>query len=90
MERQTLTVRRIERTAYVHFSDRSTLAFDFATDPTWRTPLIDPAARLQEAEVLLTIRSQHLDRAMTGMLVEDGGVGRWPPMHGTWKQESTT
>ncbi|NDC57938.1 MAG: hypothetical protein EBZ50_03720, partial [Alphaproteobacteria bacterium] len=59
-------------------------------DPTWRTPLTDPGARLAAAEGLLTWRAQHLDRTMTGMLVEDGGIGRWPPMDGTWKTERTS
>lgn len=89
MERQTLAVRRSEGAAYVHFGDGSTLAFDLTADPTWRTPLNDPGARIREAEALLTWRSQHLDRTLTGMLVEDGGVGRWPPMQGTWKQEES-
>lgn len=88
LERQCLAVRRSEDAAYVHFGDGSTLAFDLAADPTWRTPLLDPAARLAEAEALLTWRAQHLDRTMTGMLVEDGGVGRWPPMDEALKKEN--
>ena len=87
LERQNLAVRRSENAAFVHLGDGSTLAFDLAADPTWRTPLADPEIRLREAEALLTWRAQHLDRTMTGMLVEDGGIGRWPPMQGTWKAE---
>lgn len=89
LEHQNLSVHRSENAAYVHFGDGSTLAFDLAADPTWRTPLVDPAARLTQAEGLLNWRALHLDRTHTGMLVEDGGIGRWPPMYGTWKQEST-
>ena len=79
LERQTLAVRRTGSAAYVHFGDGSSLAFDLAADPTWRTPLLDPATRLNLAEGLLQWRAEHLDRTLTGMLVEDGGVGRWPP-----------
>jgi hypothetical protein len=28
---------------------------------------------------MLTWRSRHLDRTHTGLLVQDGGVGIWPP-----------
>ncbi|MFZ4602681.1 MAG: sulfatase-like hydrolase/transferase [Caulobacterales bacterium] len=90
LERQNLVVHRSETAAYVHFGDGASLAFDLAADPTWRTPLADPGARLAAAEGLLTWRAQHLDRTMTGMLVEDGGIGRWPPMDGTWKTERTS
>lgn len=79
LERQNLAVHRTEAAAYVHFGDGSSLAFDLAADPTWRTPLADPTARLTLAEGLLQWRAEHLDRTLTGMLVEDGGVGRWPP-----------
>jgi arylsulfatase A-like enzyme len=81
MERQTLAVIRTTEAAYVHFGDGSSLAFDLASDPTWRTPLTDPASRLRLAEAMLSWRSVHLDRTHTGMLVEDGGVGRWPPLN---------
>jgi len=86
LERQNLSVRRSAEAAYVHFGDGSSLAFDLAADPTWRTPLADPAARLREAEALLSWRAQHLDRTMTGMLLENGGIGRWPPMDGAWRE----
>lgn len=79
LERQTLAVLRTDAAAYVHFGDGSAIAFDLAADPTWRTPLTDPEARLRLAEEMLAWRAVHLDRTHTGMLVEDGGVGRWPP-----------
>lgn len=80
LERQSLAVLRTEDAAYVHFGDGSSLAFDCAADPTWRTPIDNPASRLALAEEMLSWRMEHLDRTMTGMLVEDGGIGRWPPL----------
>jgi arylsulfatase A-like enzyme len=79
LERQNLAVLRTSEAAYVHFGDGSSVAFDLLADPTWRTPLKDPRARLDLAEAMLTWRAQHLDRTLTGMLMENGGVGRWPP-----------
>lgn len=78
LERQSLAVRRTEDAAYVQFADGTWLAFDLAADPTWRTPLSDPARVLPHAQAMLTWRAQHADRTLTGMLVQDGGVGRWP------------
>jgi hypothetical protein len=78
LETMNLTVRRTREAAYVHFGDGSSLAFDLAADPTWRTALTDAAAVLAQAQGLLTWRAQHLDRTMTGFLVENGGIGRWP------------
>ena len=77
-------VLRTADAGYVHFSDGTWLCFDLAADPTWRTPLTDPARVLTLAQALLTWRAQHQDRTMTGMLVEDGGVGRWPDMPANW------
>ena len=31
-----------------------------------------------KAQGMLAWRHQHLDRTLTGLLVQDGGVGRWP------------
>ncbi|HEX5379833.1 MAG TPA: sulfatase-like hydrolase/transferase [Phenylobacterium sp.] len=78
LERQSLAVRRSRDAAYVQFADGSWLCFDLAADPTWRTALADPARVLLEAQAMLTWRAQHADRTLTGMLVQDGGVGRWP------------
>lgn len=79
LERRNLAVHRGESAAYVHFGDGSSLCFDLAADPTWRTLHADPAVVLREAQALLTWRAGHADRTLTGMLVEGGGVGRWPP-----------
>ena len=80
LERQNLVVQRTKECAYVQFGDGTALAFDLAVDPTWRTLSQDIAARLSQAESLLAWRAEHLDRTMTGMLMEDGGIGRWPPL----------
>ena len=84
LERQNLAVRRTRDAAYVHFGDGSHLAFDLAADPTWRTPLTDPARVLAEAQGLLTWRARHGERTLTGMLADRGGVGRWPAMPEGW------
>jgi arylsulfatase A-like enzyme len=86
LERRNLAVRRGKDSAYVHFADGSGLAFDLAADPTWRTRLTDPARILSDAQALLTWRARHADRTLTGMLVEEGGIGRWPPMPAGWGQ----
>jgi len=84
LERRNLAVRRSKDVAYVHFGDGSWLCFDLAGDPTWRTPVTDPARVLPQAQALLTWRARHADRTLTGMLVEAGGVGRWPEMPDRW------
>lgn len=81
LERHHLAVLRTEQAAYVQFGDGSSLAFDLAADATWRTPLASAEARLALAQEMLVWRSRHLDRTLTGMLLEDGGIGRWPPAH---------
>ena len=86
LERQNLAVIRDETSAYVHFGDGSHLCFDLASDPTWRTPVVDPATFLARAQAMLTWRARHTDRTLTGMLIENGGVGRWPPMPADWAQ----
>lgn len=80
LERQHLAVSRTESVAYVHFGDGSSLCFDLAVDPSWRTEVYDPLVLLDRAREMLTWRSQHAERTLTGMLVEKGGIGRWPPV----------
>lgn len=84
LERMCLSVLRTRDAGYVHFGDGSWLCFDLAADPTWRTPLVDAADVLKLAQALATWRLQHQDRTMTGMLVEKGGMGRWPDMPTNW------
>ncbi len=86
LERQHLAVRRDERSAYVQFGDGSWLCFDLAADPTWRTPLNDPAAVLASAQDMLVWRSQHTERTLTGLLLDRGPIGRWPDLPGDWHQ----
>lgn len=78
LEQQHLAVRRTLDTAYVQFGDGSWLCFDIGADPTWRTPVTDPARILRMTQDMLVWRSRHADRTHTGLLVEDGGRGRWP------------
>jgi arylsulfatase A-like enzyme len=84
LERQNLAVLRYDHAAYVHFGDGSWLAFDLTADPTWRTSVTDPTRVLPMAHDMLTWRSRHLNRELTGMLNEQGGIGRWP-VDITWR-----
>lgn len=79
LERQNLAVRRSCDSAYVQFGDGSWLAFDLAADPTWRTTFDDPARVLPLAQDMLTWRSRNAERTLSGFLVQDGGMGHWPP-----------
>ena len=78
LERDQLSVRRSNDAAYVQFGNGSWLCFDLAADPTWRTKVTDTDRILREAQGMLTWRAEHLDRTLTGMLLEDGGIGRRP------------
>ncbi|HEY1449089.1 MAG TPA: sulfatase-like hydrolase/transferase, partial [Caulobacteraceae bacterium] len=89
LERRNLAVLRTQDAAYVQFGDGSALAFDLAADPTWRTEITDPARILPLAQAMLAWRARHADRTLSGMLVEGGGIGRWPPMPKDWGAAST-
>jgi arylsulfatase A-like enzyme len=79
LERQHLATLRDLHGAYVQFGNGSWLAFDLDADPTWRTPLTDPAKVLDYAQRMLVWRSTHTDRTHTGYLVSsDGSRGRLP------------
>jgi arylsulfatase A-like enzyme len=82
LEEQHLAVLRDERSAYVQFGDGSFCCFDLERDPTWRTKISEPARILDLAQDMLAWRMQHSERTLTGMLVEEGGIGRWPEVHG--------
>jgi len=84
LETRSLTASRDETTGYVHFADGTWLCFDLGADPTWRTQATDPAVVLEQAQRLLTWRAQNADRTLTGMLIDNGGAGRWPPMPEGW------
>ncbi len=87
LESQHLAVLRSERAAYVQFGDGSYRCFDLAADPTWRTEVADASVVLAHAQAMLTWRSQHAERTLTGMLAEQGGIGRWPPMPASFQKE---
>lgn len=78
LERRQLAVRRSCDRAYVQFGNGSWRCYDLAADPTWHTELDDPATVLAEAQAMLVWRAEHADRQLTGMLLKDGGIGRWP------------
>lgn len=84
LERAHLAVRRDTECAYVQFGDGSSLCFDLAADPSWRTTTADPAVILPLAQAMLVWRSRHTDRTLADMLTEQGGIGRWPPMPDGW------
>lgn len=79
LETMYLAVTRTDAAAYVQFGDGTWLAFDLAADPTWRTPLTDLTEVLSLAQRQLLWRGAHTDRTLTGLVLERGGVGRWPP-----------
>jgi arylsulfatase A-like enzyme len=78
LEESHLTVRRSRNYAYVHFGDGSWLCFAVGEDPTWNTTTEEAAIVLREAQAMLTWRANHTERTLTGMLLEDGGIGRLP------------
>ena len=88
LETRNLVVQRRADVAYVHFGDGASLCFDLAADPSWRTLVTDPAVILENAQALLTWRAQTMNRTLTGMLVQAGGIGRWPPMPAHWRETS--
>ena len=78
LERQHLCVQHDNESAYVQFGNGDWLAFDIAADPTWRTPIPDARRVLPLAQRMLTWRSQHAQRELSGLKLEQGGIGRWP------------
>jgi arylsulfatase A-like enzyme len=78
LERQNAATLRTSTHAYVHLGAGSSICFDLAADPTWRTTTDDPSVIAALAEQMLSWRARNLDRTMTGMLLRDGGVGRRP------------
>ena len=78
LERQHLCVQRDADDAYVQFGNGDWLAFDLRTDASWRTPLRSPDRVLPLTQRMLTWRSQHANRVLSGLKLEHGGIGRWP------------
>lgn len=77
-DRCNLAVVRTADHAYVQFGNGSWRCYDLAADPTWQTEVVDPAVVLPLAQMMLEWRSRHLDRALTGFWLRDGGIGRRP------------
>jgi arylsulfatase A-like enzyme len=80
LESQHLTVLRTDTYGYVQYGNGDWLCFDLVADPTWRTEVRDPAVVLPLAQEMLTWRSRHADRLLADLVIEHGGVGRWPPV----------
>ncbi len=79
LERQHLAVHRTDSHAYVQFGNGDWLCFDLAADPTWRSTVDDPAVVLPLVQDMLLWRSQHADRTLADLLLDErGGTGRWP------------
>jgi arylsulfatase A-like enzyme len=75
-EHQHLAVRRSRERAYVQFGNGSWLAYDLAADPTWGTPVADPATVLADAQAMLVWRAVHRDRTLSGVrLTSEGPLG---------------
>jgi len=89
-ERSNLTVRRDLQGAYVHFGDGRALCFDLEADPSWRTAELRPERILEQAQAQLTWRAQHTERTLTGLLIDGGGKGRWPPLPPGWSARRPT
>jgi hypothetical protein len=78
LEQLNLAVRRSDTHAYVQFGDGDFLCFDLVADDTWRTLTTDDVVISENARAMLTWRMEHANRDLTGFLVDQGGVGRWP------------
>ena len=76
LDTMNLAVWRSEAAAFVQFGDGSWFAADLAADPTWRTPLEDPAAVLDAARHMLVWRSRHLDRTLSDTVLMGRPRGR--------------
>ena len=87
LEQMNLAVRRTNDFAYVQFGDGDFLCFDMANDSTQRTLVTDPAIISEQARAMLVWRMEHANRTLTGLLVEDGGIGRWPTGV-SWRDEN--
>ncbi|MEY2626435.1 MAG: hypothetical protein RJB08_194, partial [Actinomycetota bacterium] len=74
----SLAVRRDDTHAYVQFADGSSLCFDVAVDPTWRTHEVEPAVVLGKAQAMLQWRMGHARRDLSHTVIDGGIVGRLP------------
>lgn len=76
--RSSLCVRRTRSHGYVQFGNGDWLCFDLAGDPTWRTPERDAATAADLARRMMSWRMEHAPRELTGIVLGDEPVGRWP------------
>jgi arylsulfatase A-like enzyme len=82
LSQQNLAVTVSDDYGYVQFAEGSSLCFDLAKDPTWRTESHDADFILHAAQVQLMWRQQHLRREMTDMLLKPSRPGHWPANYG--------
>ncbi len=78
LSRRNLAVSVGTEVAYVQFSDGSFRCYDLASDPTWRTPCLDPDRIAAAAREQLVWRQEHLGRDYTDMMLGAERRGRWP------------
>lgn len=74
----SLAVRRDDTHAYVQFGDGTSLCFDIAADPTWRTREGRSEVLLDKAQAMLQWRMNHARRDLSHMVIDGKGTGRWP------------
>jgi arylsulfatase A-like enzyme len=75
----SLVTRRTESHALVQMADGTSMCFDLATDPHWKTKETNTDIVLKLSQELHAWRMQHNRHNFTGFLVENGGIGRWSP-----------
>jgi len=74
----SLVTLRTDTHALVQLADGTSVCFDLAADPTWRTETSDATVILDLSRQLHAWRMQKNRHQFTGFLVDKGGVGRWP------------
>ena len=74
----SLVTLRTDTHALVQLADGTSVCFDLAADPTWRTETADAEVILDLSRQLHAWRMQKNRHHFTGFLVDKGGVGRWP------------
>jgi arylsulfatase A-like enzyme len=75
----SLVTLRTETHALVQMADGTSMCFDLAKDPHWKTRETNADIVLKLSQQLHAWRMQHNRHSFTGFLVENGGVGRWSP-----------
>ena len=75
----SLVTLRTDTHALVQMADGTSMCFDLATDPHWKTKETNTDIVLKLSQELHAWRMQHNRHNFTGFLVENGGIGRWSP-----------